>query len=227
MAPALYRFGQVLARVGIFNSLHVRILHPRAMRRQGGYILACSHLSHVEPFLLSALMPRRIDWMARMEFYRLKFYAMLLDCIDAFSVNRQGVPVRAIRTAIARVRSGRVLGIFPEGGVVTGAESVCRGGAIKRGACLVACAAGTPIVPVVMLGTHELNRIGVWIPWRRGRIWVAFGEPIEPRNPPPGPSGARQRRLQRQEMAEELRQAFMRLYAELLQKYGLQDAKFP
>ena len=47
----------------------------------GGYILAVSHLSHVEPALVGALMDRKVDWMSRIEFYRYHICAAVLNAI--------------------------------------------------------------------------------------------------------------------------------------------------
>ena len=123
--------------------------YPHLAERTGGYILAVSHISHLEPFIATSLVKRKIDWMARVEFYRWRIFRPFLRAFDTFPVNRFGVPVSSIRTAINRAKSGRVVGIFPEGGVVQGKDSACRGGPIKRGACLVAMRANVPIVPPV------------------------------------------------------------------------------
>src|SRR3954451_12057333 len=147
--------------------MDVRVVRPAAAARPGGYVLACAHFSHLDPFCLSVIVRRPIDWMARIEFYRHAPVAAALSAIDPFPVNRQGVPVSAVRTAVARARAGRVVGVFPEGGVSRGPESVCRGGDLKKGACLIACRAGVPVLPCVILGSHALNRVGPWVPLGR------------------------------------------------------------
>jgi 1-acyl-sn-glycerol-3-phosphate acyltransferase len=157
---------------------------------------------------------------ARIEFYRNQLAAAALWAMDAFPVDRFGVPVRAIRTAVARAASGRVVGLFPDGGVVRGTASVCRGAPMKRGACVVANRAGVPIIPCVILGTHQLNRFTAWLPLRRTKLWVIFGQAIHPRADLP-------RRRARDAMAAEVQQAFVSLYAELRSRYGIDDAEIP
>ena len=203
-----------------WSSLRVEMIRPELAERPGGYLLASTHLSHIEAFCLSAMVRRKIDWMTRIEFYRRRWARMFLNATDAFSVHRQGVPVSAIRTAIDRVRRGGVVGIFPEGNVTFGSESVIRGGLIKRGVCLVSYRTGVPVVPVVVLGTHELNCARPWIPWRRGRLWMAFGHPLAPdlRLSP---------KLARAEMAARLEHAYVELYQELLDTFALDDARIP
>ena len=37
---------------------------------QGGYVLVCNHINHLDPCCLSVIFKRPIDWMARVEFFR-------------------------------------------------------------------------------------------------------------------------------------------------------------
>jgi 1-acyl-sn-glycerol-3-phosphate acyltransferase len=201
--------------------VEARVIRPSLADRRGGYVLACTHFSHLDPFCLSLTLRRPVDWMARTEFYRNRLLAAGLQAVDAFPVKRLGVPVSAIRTAISRARAGRVVGVFPEGGVCRGTESACRGGDIKKGACLIACRAAVPILPCVILGSHALNRVGPWVPLGRTPLWVAFGEPVPPRCA----GGSRdERRVLREEMAGELRRRLVGLFDELRQTYGIRDA---
>lgn len=215
--------GQIGYVVGNFFSKWIYALSIRGIvlrrelpERPGGYLLAPTHISHLEPFILSALVRRKIDWMARIEFYRWRIFRWFLYRFDAFPVNRFGVPVSAVRTAIARAKQGRVVGIFPEGGVAMGADSVCRGGPMKRGVCLVSMRANVPIIPCVILGTHELNKFDPWVPFRRATLWIAFGEPIHPPDLATHKAG-------REQLARQLGDAYCALYRELCQRYDIPE----
>jgi len=215
-----YRFGQFVGRSVFFMTMNVRTVRPEAAEREGGYVLACTHLSHLDPICVGIIAQRKVDWMSRVEFFRRRIVAAYLWSVDAFPVNRFAVTARSIRTAIARAAAGRVVGIFPEGGVTIGDDSACRGGPIKRGACVVAQRAGVPIIPCVILGTHKLNQPLPWIPYRRGNLWVIFGKPVEARRDLP-------RRAARFEMAEALRQQFKALYEELRATHAVPDDEVP
>lgn len=215
-----YRFVRHFAGVVFSHTLRIGALGLEAADRPGGWLLACSHISHLDPFCASALLPRRVGWMARIEFYQCGWTSRLLDWLHAFPVNRQGVPVRAIKTALARLKRGEVVGLFPEGEIKAGAGSVLRGGAIKRGVCLLAAHSGRPVLPCVILGTEKLNAVKPWLPGRRGRLWIACGDFIEP---VVGPD----RRAARAEMAARIEQAFIALYARLRQEHGLDDSVVP
>jgi 1-acyl-sn-glycerol-3-phosphate acyltransferase len=212
-----YSLSNAFCRFVGFNCIRSTVIHPERFNVSGGFVLACTHLSHLEPAIVGMLVKRKIDWMARIEFYRYRVVAMMLDALDAFPVNRQGVPVRAIRTAIERARAGRIVGIFPEGGVVHGSESAVRGGPIKKGACVIAYRAAVPILPVVVVGTDKLNRVGPWLPFRRARVWVAYGRLVHPRLDEPS------RRIARNLMATDLQAEFQGLYQELCSRHGIDD----
>jgi 1-acyl-sn-glycerol-3-phosphate acyltransferase len=215
-----YRIGQVLGRFIFFQTMNAEVVRPEAAERPGGYVLAPTHLSHLEPFCLGTLIRRKVDWMARLEFFRRKWAAALLYAVDAFPVNRTGVPVSAVRTAIARAAAGRIVGIFPEGGVAVGAQSVCRGGPMKRGAFLVAHRANVPVLPCVVLGTYRLNEVKPWLPFRNARIWVIYGRPIYPNTSVP-------RRQAREELAAQWQAQIRELYDELRGIYGIAEGDVP
>jgi 1-acyl-sn-glycerol-3-phosphate acyltransferase len=212
-----YRAARLVGRFIFFCTVRTHVLDPHLARREGGFILALTHLSHIEPLAAGVLLDRPIDWMARKEFFKYRLVGTLLYAMSAFKVDRQGVSVSAVRTAIERARRGRVVGICPEGGVACGAAAAFRGGPIKRGFASVAIRAGVPIVPCVMLGTDKLNRVGPWLPAKRATIWVAYGEAIFP------PAGATSTRAARAALAARLSAAYQELYARLRERYGIRD----
>lgn len=202
-------------------TIRARVIRPHIVRRDGPFILACTHLSHLEPFVLSVAVNRRIDWVTRIEFFRRRWSSYLLRLAAGFPVNRQGVPVSTIRTAIARLREGRIVGICPEGGVVNGRASACRGGPLKHGAFLIAQRTGLPIVPCVMVGTDKFNTVWPWLPVYNAKLWLAYGDPVYP------PDDVRDRRAARARMSEELEKRFQSLYRELCDQHGVCDRDVP
>lgn len=216
----IYWLARTFIRVVFRCTLRLRTRGIATARRPGGYVLACSHVSHLDPFCLSAILPRKIGWMARIEFYRHPVFARLMRMVHAFPVNRQGVPVSAIREALVRLRRGEVVGVFPEGEIKAGSESVLRGGPIRRGVCLLAQRSGRPVLPCVILGTEKLNAVEPWLPFLRGRLWVVCGEFIEPVANP-------SRRADRAEMAVRIESALRQLYVETLRDFALDDSVLP
>lgn len=215
MSALFYRSANFLCRFIKSQCIRELVLDRERADRDGGFILACTHLSHLEPMVVSTIVRRQVRWMARIEFYRPWWGTALLNEGDAFPVDRFGYSLPAVRTAVRLVRGGHLVGIFPEGGVAKGPQSVMNGASIKQGACTISIQTRAPVVPVVVLGTEELNRVRPWLPFKRGRLWVAFGRDVLP--PPRGDS----RRADRTEMAMRLRDEFVRTYRGLLETAGL------
>jgi 1-acyl-sn-glycerol-3-phosphate acyltransferase len=215
-----YRAAMIVGRFVFFCTMRVRLMRPEVVRPDAGFVLALTHQGYVDPLFCSILLQPPVRWMARKEFFRSRMRAWVMTKVGAFSVDRGGIPVRSVRRAIELARSGEVVGICPEGEVTRGAASVFRGGAMKKGLCSVAIRAAVPIVPCVILGTHELSRVGPWLPAKRGRIWVAFGPPVVP-------TVGKSTRASRETLRGEIGRAFVQLYAEMRDRFGIDDAAIP
>jgi 1-acyl-sn-glycerol-3-phosphate acyltransferase len=218
-----YRFGTGCGRFIFTQTVQLKSIRLDAADRSGPFIIACTHLSHIDPFLLSiALRHRQIDWMARIEFWRFRVSGRLMEWMDAIPVRRFGVAANGIRMAIERLKRGRCVAICPEGGVAQGPRSVMRGGSMKKGVCLISYRTGAPVLPCIMLGTDKLNCVPPWIPFFNARLWIAFGPRLiypQPDNP--------DRRAAREVMAVELSREYQALFQEAKETFGLSERDVP
>ncbi|PYL18266.1 MAG: hypothetical protein DME30_03895, partial [Verrucomicrobia bacterium] len=144
------------SRIYVTGSEHVN--------RAGGFLLASNHISHFDPFIISSVVRRKIDWMAMAEFFPLPIVGLFLRAVDAFPAARDRADRKTIRSAIDRLRDGRIVGVFPEGGIRDGASSLLQGAPLRAGASTLAHIAGVPIVPCVILGTDRLYAKRNWLP---------------------------------------------------------------
>jgi len=215
-----YRAGRLLVRLLFGCVTHVRLLGRENANRTGGFLLAANHISHFDPFLISIVIGRKIDWMTMAEFFRVPVVGLLLRAVDAFPADRDRADRKTIRTAIERLKDGRVVGLFPEGGIRDGARSLLQGAPLRPGASTLAHIAGVPILPCVILGSDRLYSTRRWLPLRRTPVWVAFGDPIS-HYPELQKSEARER------IESELAAAFKNLYAELQQTFRLTKDDLP
>jgi 1-acyl-sn-glycerol-3-phosphate acyltransferase len=146
----------------------------------GACVMVSNHISHFDPPLLSGYLPRKIDWIAMAELFGTKWSKTGFTWLDVIPVDRHGDDRQALRTAIKRLEAGRMIGIFPEGGIRDGARSILSGAEMREGAFLLAAKAGCPVVPVVILGSERLYNRRNWISWRRAKVYIAIGDPIFP-----------------------------------------------
>jgi len=217
---ASYCTGKLLVRLLFACAVRIRVLGLENANRAGGLLLAANHISHFDPFLISLAFRRKIDWMTMAEFFRFRMVEFLLRAVDAFSADRDRADRKTIRTAIERLKNGRVVGIFPEGGIRDGIRSLLQGAPLRPGASTLAHIAGVPIVPCVILGSDRLYSIKQWLPLRRTPIWIAFGNPILYFPELPKPQA-------RERIESELAAAFKNLYAELQQTFRLTTDDLP
>jgi 1-acyl-sn-glycerol-3-phosphate acyltransferase len=192
----------------------VRVLQRENANRTGGFLLAANHISHFDPFIISLLIGRKIDWMAMAEFFRSPVLGFLLRAVDAFPADRDRADRKTIRTAIERLKEGRIVGLFPEGGIRDGARSLLEGAPLRPGASTLAHIAAVPILPCVILGSDRLYSIKGWLPLRRTPVWIAFGDPISH-------FSELQKSEARGRIESELASSFKNLYAELQRTFHL------
>ena len=167
-----------------------RVLHRERARRPGGYLLAANHASPFDAPLLMAACPRMIWWLPIVEFFQRRWSRWFLSALGAMPLDRHRPDPRTVRQVVGHLRAGRVVGIFPEGRLRPGLDSVLRGGSLDAGVCRLAALAGVPVLPCVVLGGERFWRWRAWVPFARTRWTVAYGEPLVF---PAGPGDARAR----------------------------------
>jgi 1-acyl-sn-glycerol-3-phosphate acyltransferase len=169
-----------ILRVVLATSCRLHIVNQKVTKRPGPWILASNHISHFDPPLWSLLAHRPLDWMAMEELFRSRIFAFLLRSVGAFPVRRGTADRAALRTAGQHLAQGRVLGIFPEGGIRDGAASITAGAPLRPGVTLLAHHHHVPILPCVILGSDRLYLGKNWLPLRRVPIWAICGDFLEP-----------------------------------------------
>src|SRR5947199_5616594 len=201
-------------------SSHIHVIGREHVEHEGGFLLASNHISHFDPLIISSVVRRKIDWMAMAEFFPMPIVGPFLRAVDAFPAERDHADRKTIRTAIERLRKGRIVGVFPEGGIRDGANSLLGGAPLRPGASTLAHIAGVPILPCVIVGSDRLYSKKSWLPLRRSPVWIAFGHPI-PHFPNLEKSAARAC------IDRELAAAFKILFAELREEFSLTSDDLP
>jgi 1-acyl-sn-glycerol-3-phosphate acyltransferase len=123
------------------------------MPTSGGVVLACNHLSMLDPWLLGALIPRQMHFMAKEELFKFGPLGWYLRKAGSFPIRRGESDRTAIRHAESLLRDGKVVMIFPEGHRSDSAGAQ----AARAGAVLLAARTNSPILPVGIAGTEKLR----------------------------------------------------------------------
>lgn len=137
-------------------------------RIKGGAILAANHTTFSDPFVVgSAFWYRRLNFFTADVVMATKTREKLLKAAGSIKVNRSITDIEAVRSAVEVLKKGRLLLIFPEGGV----QAVGDVQPIKSGAALMALQASVPIIPLFICYNAR------WYYRRR----VIVGNPIDPK----------------------------------------------
>ena len=187
---------------------------------RGAFVMASNHISHFDPPFLSGWFPRKIDWIAMSELFATGWSKAGFGWLDVIPVDRGGDDRHALREALRRLSIGRVIGVFPEGGIRDGARSLLAGAPVRDGAVMLAVHAGCPIVPVVILGSERLYNAKNWLPWRRAKVFIAVGEAIDP-------PAVKSRSAAREQMRADRAAANVRLKDNLVRECGLGEIDLP
>lgn len=179
-SPPGYHLVVSSLRVLFWPFTRCRFLGRENVPRHGATILAPNHISHFDPPFLSAAARRQVDWMAMRELFEMPVVGTVLRRIGTFPVTMGEMDRAAVRTALERLHAGRLLGLFPEGGLRTGPTSVLEGAPVRPGVAALAQMTQAAVVPCTIIGTDALYDPKRWRPTRRTRVWVAIGEPLAP-----------------------------------------------
>lgn len=140
------------------------------------FVLAANHYSFLDPPLVgAAAYGRRARFIALVDLYgNHRSLDWTLDALDVIAVRRGAVPLGTVRTCLAHLDEGGVVGVFPEGIRV---ERFGEAG-FKRGAAWLAVKRQVPLVAVAVIGSDRV--LGIDNHFRRGRIHVVVGPTLHP-----------------------------------------------
>ncbi len=150
--------------------------------RSGPAILASNHLSFGDSFFMPLLVPRRVTFLAKAEYFTTpglkgRFSRVFFAAAGQVPVDRADADAAqaALSTGVRLLREGALLGIYPEG-TRSPDGRLYRG---KTGVARMALEAGVPVIPVVMIDTDTIQPTGRRIPKLRPRPGVRFGTPLD------------------------------------------------
>ncbi|MBP2473772.1 1-acyl-sn-glycerol-3-phosphate acyltransferase [Crossiella equi] len=147
----------------------------------GGAILASNHLAVADSFFLPLMVPRRVTFLAKREYFTGKgikgrFKRAFFGGLGQVPIDRSSAAAAqaALDTGVRLLKEGKLLGIYPEG-TRSPDGRLYKG---KTGMARMALEAGVPVVPVIMVGTDKANPIGSKM-WRPYKIRIIVGKPLD------------------------------------------------
>ena len=170
----------------------------------GGIIVISNHTSYADGVLLALAcrrLGRSLRLLATSGVFRAPLIGRIARRLGFIPVNRRGPDAaRALDAAAVAIAAGEAVGLYPEGRITR--DPTLWPERSKTGAVRLALRTGAPIVPVAMVGAHEVvgRRRNVRRLVRnlilRPRVAVDVGEPIDvgalvANDPDPSPQAIR------------------------------------
>ncbi|MFD6752445.1 lysophospholipid acyltransferase family protein [Micromonospora gifhornensis] len=147
----------------------------------GPVILASNHLSFSDSIFTPLIVPRKVTFVAKAEYFTGKgikgaLTKMFFTSTGTIPVDRSGGQAAraALDTQLKVLRAGGIAGIYPEG-TRSPDGRLYRG---KTGVARLALESGAPVVPVVMLNLDRIQPPGTLLP-RVERVRIRFGPPLD------------------------------------------------
>lgn len=143
---------------------------------RGPALLYANHTCSTDPIFLACLHPRPISFMIAREYYAIPALGPLFRRMGCVPVQRKLCDTAAVRVGLRRLSEGRILCIFPEGGLSNAGKLRPRRG--KAGVGLLALRSTAPVIPVRITRGPQTHRIlPAWL--RPSRARVTFGAPVD------------------------------------------------
>lgn len=157
-----------------------KIIGKHNIPKRGAAIIASNHQSFSDSIFLPLAVPRKITFLAKSEYFTGKgikgfFTKLFFAGVGQVPIDRSGgrASEAAVSTAVGILKSGKLLGIYPEG-TRSPDGRLYRG---RTGIIRIALEAQVPIIPVGVQGTFDIQPPGTLIP-KIKRVTITFGEPM-------------------------------------------------
>ncbi|MEU4802527.1 lysophospholipid acyltransferase family protein [Actinosynnema sp. NPDC023587] len=149
--------------------------------RTGPVILAPNHLSFIDSIVIPVVVPRRVSFLAKAEYFE---GTGVKGALSRYFFGALGhVPVRrgigraaraSLDTAAEILAAGGAFAIYPEG--TRSLDGHLHRG--RTGVARMALESGAPVVPVGLIGTDQVQPVDAKLP-RIRPVTIRFGEPLD------------------------------------------------
>ena len=138
--------------------------------KRGAYIVACNHVSFLDPPVVGITICREVHFLAKLPLFQLSgFFTWLIRSFNAIPITK----TQGLRTAIKVLRRGEVVVIFPEGTRSHIGEML----PFNPGVSYLAIHLGIPVIPVYV--AHSDKRL-ISLMLRINQLEVRYGPPVSP-----------------------------------------------
>jgi len=164
----------VVNRFYIRAFFHFRTNRPCPFPTDGPAIIIANHSSPMDPMFVWVGRRETIGFMMAREYYDVKFLHWIAVAMQSIPVERNGKDLAPTRAALRRLKAGKLLGVFPEGGI--NRESDLQAG--NPGMAWLAVRSQVPVYPVYIHNSPSGESM-IDPFYNFGPVTVYYGDPID------------------------------------------------
>lgn len=158
------------------SGIHVTVEGLEHIEPNGSYVLASNHASYMDTPVIMGNVPLQFRFLAKRGLFDIPFIGTHLKQAGHIPVPREDprASVKTMQLAAETIQQRKIsMLVFPEGG--RSEDGILR--AFKEGGAYIAIRAGVPLVPIVLIGTHDVLPMHSGVV-RAGRVTVRVLPPI-------------------------------------------------
>lgn len=207
-----YKIARAIVRAWVKLRFRCQTIGTEKVPIQEKLLLIANHSNMWDPFVVMAVLNRRITFLAKREIF-VPIFGEILRSLKIISVNRNGSDLAAARATLSVLKQGMAVGVFIQGTRVEQDEQ--EAAAVKTGAVYFAHQSKAPVLPVYL---HWAPKPRYW--WQRRSVVIVFGEA---ENLPPLVAGQRLDAKLRERMAIKLLEKILALGKNAAKLMGYQQ----
>lgn len=162
-----YSFATIVCRIFLFFAYRLKVIGRENVPSEGGVLLVFNHRSYMDVVIAGVTCPRKLNFMAKSELFKKKFFARLISSLGAYPIQRGRGDIGAIKSTLAKLSDNEAVLIFPEGKRVKTVDDEKHTRA-KPGAVMIAVHGKVPVVPVYISGKIKFMH----------KVTITYGKPI-------------------------------------------------
>lgn len=169
----VYWLAKTVVRTVFILFSRTRIVNERNVPSEGGLLLVCNHISHLDPPMVGSTCKRMVYFLAKRELFKGFIVGWFMRNSGQVPVHR-GKGKDAVEAAVNLLNKGKCICIFPEG-------TRSRTGEMMRphtGIVVIASQVNVPIVPMLVEGTFEMMPPKAKFPKLWSKVRITYGEPF-------------------------------------------------
>ena len=146
-----YRLIYSILRIIATPLFRIRVHGTKNIPENKKYIVCANHKSMIDPVFIALALDRQVHFIAKKELFEVPVLKNILKFLKAIPAQRDGKDLSVLRDSIKLIKSGKILGIFPEG---TRVKEVKREN-IKDGAGYIALKSKTDILTIEIISSYK------------------------------------------------------------------------